>query len=337
MTQARPIRVGVIGLHFGAQVHVPAFRRDARCIVAALAGRTPDRTAAVAAEIGVPGAYGDWRALLSEGAVDAVSIAVPPSEQPAVIIEAARRGIHVFCEKPLASTVDSAAEAVAAIRTSGVVHAIDFIFPEIPAWRRAQELLRAGAIGAVRHFSYVWRIATRSSRVADSWKSRSEEGGGVVLNLVSHVVFNIEWLLGTMASVDVTRPRNGRSAASFFDCVMYLENGIHGSVSVATDAYLGEGHRVTVFGDSGTIVLSNQTTDYASGFEVSVGTRANRHLDVVHRDAGSPGVDGRIAPVGSIAARFLDAIGGSGEAAPGLQDGLRVQRWLQHMNDAIGH
>lgn len=337
MTDASQIRVGVIGLHFGARTHVPAFRRDPRCIVAALAGRTEERTRTVAAELGVPAAYGDWRALLSDAEVDAVSIALPPAEQPAVIAEAARRGIHVFCEKPLAATVQAAAEALDAVRTSSVVHTIDFVFPEILAWRRAQELLRAGAIGAVRHFSYLWQVATLSSRVADSWKNRSDAGGGVVSNFVSHVVFNIEWLLAPMASVDVTRPRDGRSAASCFDAVMYLHNGIHGSVSVATDAYLGAGHRVTVFGDAGTMVLSNQTTDYASGFEVSVGTRAAGQLDVVHRDVGSAGVDGRVAPVGAIASRFLDAIGGTGKASPGLEDGLRVQQWLQRMNDVIAN
>ena len=55
-----PIRIGVIGLRFGAQIHVPAFREDPRCIVTAVAGRDQARTDAVASELGVPVAYSDF-------------------------------------------------------------------------------------------------------------------------------------------------------------------------------------------------------------------------------------------------------------------------------------
>ena len=327
------IRVGVVGLRFGAGVHVPAFRSDSRCVVTALAGRTFEGAAARAAELGIPRSYADWRALLAEGAVDAISIAVPPPEQPAIIVEAARRGKHVFCEKPLASTVAAAEEAVASVRASGVVHAMDFIFPEIPAWKRLHDLMCSGAIGAVRHFSYVWHIETSASRTkADTWKNRSDEGGGVVANFLSHVIFNLEWLFGGVVQIDTVRPRYGRSTASFCDCVVYLENGVHGTVSVSTDAYLGVGHQLAVFGESGTAVLRNATADHAGSFELRLGTRESERLDILMRDQASPGVDGRIEPVGRIAARFLDGILGGGIPAPNLEDGLRVQRWIQQLN-----
>jgi predicted dehydrogenase len=327
------IRVGVVGLRFGARVHVPAFRGDSRCVVTALAGRTLEGTAAMAAELGIPGSYAGWRALLAQGAIDAISIAVPPAEQPAIIVEAARHGKHVFCEKPLASTVSAAEEAVDAVRASGVVHAMDLIFPEIPAWRRMHDMLCSGAIGAVRHFSYVWHIETSASRTkADSWKNRSDEGGGVVANFLSHVIFNLEWLLGRVIEIETVQPRDGRSTVSFFDCVVYLENGVHGMVSVSTDAYLGGGHRLVVFGESGTAVLCNATADYAGSFELRLGTRESGRLDVVTRDQASPEVDGRIEPVGRIAARFLDGILGGRIPTPNLEDGLRVQRWIQRLN-----
>ena len=335
MTPSRGIRIGVVGLRFGARVHVPAFRADSRCVVTALAGGTLDRTAAVAAEIGIPHAYGGWQAMLAEGSVDALSIAVPPAEQPAIIIEAARHGKHVFCEKPLAATVAAAEQAVTAVRASGVVHAMDFIFPEIPAWKAMRDLLSSGAIGAVRHFSYVWQVETFASRTkADSWKNRFDDGGGAGANFMSHVVFNLEWLLGRVVAIETVQPRGGRSAASFCDCVVHLENRMHGTVSVSTDAYLGEGHRVALFGESGTIVLHNATTDYAGGFELSLGTRDSGRLHAVMQDAAQPDVDGRVAPVGRIAARFLDRVGGGQTSVPDLEDGLRVQRWIQQMTNA---
>ena len=133
---SRRLNIGVIGLRFGADVHVPAFRHDTRCEVRAIAGRDLDRDSAVAHKLEVPFPFADWRALIDTGDIDAVGIAVPPAAQPPIIAYAAERGKHVFCEKPVAASVTDAKAALAAVVRSGVVHGIDFIFPEIAAWRR---------------------------------------------------------------------------------------------------------------------------------------------------------------------------------------------------------
>jgi len=168
------VRVGVVGLQFGVNVHVPAFRADGRSVVVALAGRDAERTQTAASALGIPRAYADWRDLFADDGIDAVSIAVPPSEQPAIIRAAALLGKHIFCEKPLATTVAEAESALECVRRTGVVHAIDFLFPEIEAWQRAWSLLRDGAIGKPRHFSYRWQLGhlARAVRI-DSWKTRS--------------------------------------------------------------------------------------------------------------------------------------------------------------------
>lgn len=328
------IRIGVIGLHFGATVHVPAFRTDSRCVVAALASRDRGRTAAVAAELGIAVSHPDWRTLLRDEAIDAVSVAVPPHAQAEIVIEAARAGKHVFCEKPLAASLASAERALECARRAGIVHAIDFIFPELPAWQQARTLLRDGAIGRPRHFAYSWQLQTFASRTrADSWKNRVAEGGGAVGNFLSHVIFNLEWLLGDITRIDSLPRRNVPAASSFCDCVAYLGDDLHGSISIATDAYLGTGHHVEIFGDSGTLVLSNPTRDYADGFELRLGTVAAGGLQLVGDHRSRSEGDGRIAPVGRIVHRFIDAIKGAGDVRPNLDDGIRVQRWLQRIAD----
>lgn len=327
------VRVGVIGLRFGSAVHVPAFRTDPRCVVAAMASRDHSRTEEVARQLGVPVAHADWRALLADETIDAVGIAVPPLEQAAIISAAARAGKHVFCEKPLAATVAEAEQSVAGVRESGVAHAIDFIFPEIPAWQKAHALLRAGAIGIPRHFSYSWRLQTFASRTrADSWKNRTAEGGGAAGNFLPHVIFNIEWLLGQIADVDSLPRRAGASAPAFCDCAVYLVTGVHGHISIATDAYLGGGHRVEICGDRGTLVLSNPTPNHADGFELSIGTLETGRMVVVQQDPPAVGGDGRIAPAGRIIRRFIDQIQGQACVRPNLEDGLHVQRWLRRIS-----
>src|SRR5262249_57816145 len=96
------VRLGIIGCNFGRTVHLPAFRNDPRCEVVALAGTDAARTDALAREAGVRLAFGDWRALLDHDGVDAVAIAVPPSQQPEIAMRALAAGQPGFLGKPLA-------------------------------------------------------------------------------------------------------------------------------------------------------------------------------------------------------------------------------------------
>jgi predicted dehydrogenase len=325
---SRRIRVGVIGRRFGSQVHIPAFRSDTRCDVIALAGRDAGSPAA-ARSFELPASYDDWHELVEASDIDAVSIAVPPAAQPAIIAEAVRHRKHVFCEKPLASSVAGAREALASVEAAGVVHGIDFIFPEIAVWQQAKRSLADGAIGRPVHFAYTWRTETYASRTnAPTWKNRPDEGGGVLGNFVSHVAYNIEWLLGGIREFEgLVCPRDRRWGRAI-DGVVRLENGVVGNLSVSSDAFLGSGHLVEIYGDEGTLVLQNSTSDYVTGFRLSLGTRASGALACVAGEDAGGGVDGRLAPVSQLVRRFIDAIHGGGAMTPNLADGVRVQELL---------
>ena len=325
----RRIRVGVIGRRFGSQVHIPAFRSDNRCDVIALAGRDASNTD-IARNLELQASYDDWHELVEASDIDAVSIAVPPAAQPAIIAEAVRHGKHVFCEKPLAASVADARNALASVEAAGVVHGIDFIFPEIAVWQQAKRSLAEGAIGRPVHFAYTWRTETYASRTnAPTWKNHPDEGGGVLGNFASHVFYNIEWLLGAIREFEgLVCPRDRRWGRAI-DGVVRLEDGVAGNFSVSSDSFLGSGHLVEIYGDEGTLVLHNSTSDYVTGFRLNVGTRASGALACVSEDtAGGHQVDGRLASVSKLVSRFIDAIHGGGAMTPNLVDGVRVQGLL---------
>ena len=324
------LRAGVIGLRFGSQVHIPAFRSDPRCDVIALAGRDAGKAADIARALDVPASYADWRELVAAPDVDAVGIAVPPAAQPAIIAEAVRHQKHVFCEKPVAASVADAQQAMLAAKAAGVVHGIDFIFPEIAVWQQAKASLADGAIGRPMHFAYAWRTETYASRTnAPTWKNRTEDGGGVLGNFVSHVVYNIEWLLGGIREFEGLAHPPDRRRGRAFDSVVRLESGVTGTLSVSTDAFLGSGHIVEIYGDEGTLVLRNSAADYVTGFGLHLGTRVSGALECVltHPDAGAA-VDGRLEPVSALVRRFIDAIHGGRAMMPSLAEGVRVQELL---------
>src|SRR5207249_9336243 len=79
-------------------------------------------------------------------------------------------------------------------------------------------------------------------------------------------------------------------------------------LSVASDAFLGHGHRLEIYGEEATLVLENRSADYAAGFELWLGTRRTSSFELIARDEPRAGVDGRISPVSALASRFLDSI-----------------------------
>jgi hypothetical protein len=150
------LAVGIVGCNYGRNVLLPAFRSDPRCEVVALAGTDAGRTAELARAANVARGFGDWRALVEDGAVAAVAIAVPPDLQPAVARRALDLGKPVFVEKPLAADLAGGRAMLESAHRSGQPTIIDFNFPELPAWRSAKAMLDSGRLGALRHVVVTW-------------------------------------------------------------------------------------------------------------------------------------------------------------------------------------
>lgn len=328
----RRLRIGIAGAGFGQRVHVPAFRLDSRCEVAAICATNLEHATAAARQANVPEAYGNFQEMLAKAELDAVSIAAPPKAQPDLIVAAAQAGKHVFCEKPPAASEAEAARVLAAVESAGVTHAIDFLFPEIGAWQRAAAILREGKIGKPRHASLTWRIETYAyaTGAADSWKTRNAEGGGALCNFVSHTLYYLEWLLGPLARVAANLGSDNKGRDARVDAWMETAAGCGVTVAVANDAFRGSGHRLEVFGEQGTMVLENPTSDYVKGFTLAVATRERGEFQTLATETGAEG-DGRIGAVGAIARRFLDGILNGGAVKPNLTDGVRVQRLIAAM------
>jgi predicted dehydrogenase len=109
-----------------------------------------------------------------------------------------------------------------------------------------------------------------------------------------------------------------------------LADGSLASLSMSCASYLGGGHRIEFYGESGTLVLHNPEADYMRGFVLLHAKRPAAALERVSvddpADAGYP--DGRIAPVSRLAKRFFDAIETGAAADPGFDAGYRVQQLI---------
>jgi predicted dehydrogenase len=273
-------------------------------------------------------AFDRWEELVEHAGVDAVAIATPPRLQPTIAVRALGRGKPVFVEKPLAVDLDSAA-AMLRQAAGGPPAMIDFGFPEIPPWRKAKALMDEGAIGALRHVVVTWNVENHATRTRmRHWKTSAADGGGALGNFVSHSLHYLEWFCGPIAglSARISGLPDEPAMETTVALSAAFRSGAAGNLVMSCASYLGSGHRLEFYGDDGTIVLANPTTDYMRGFELSHARRpAAALVPIAVEDPSAAAVDGRIAAVSRLASRFLDAIGQRQPASPGFAEGFRVQ------------
>jgi predicted dehydrogenase len=329
------VRIGIIGSNFGRLVHLPAFRRDLRCEVVALAGRDAARTTELANFASIPMAFGHWQDLVEHPNVDAVAIATLPSLQPEIAIHALELGKPVFAEKPMAANLSDAERMARAADASRRTTMVDFNFCEILTWRRAKELLREGAIGRLRHVGINWQVENYGTRMhIKNWKALGDDGGGALGNFVSHCFHYLEWFCGPIAGMSTRLSGLPGDPATETNAHigMTFQSGAAGHVAMSCASYLGSGHRLEFYGEDGTLTLINDTTDYMRGFRLSVGQRPATTLipievdDPVDREFPT---DGRIAPVFRMVTAFLDGIEREQPTSIGFAEGLRVQALLE--------
>jgi len=126
--------------------------------------------------------------------VDAVIItSATPSHAP-LAVAAARAGKHVYIEKPLALDLAEARRVLDAVRQAQVIGAVGFNFRVHPLHRRAAALVHTGRLGTVRAVQSSFCEPVAADRMP-AWKRRRETGGGVLLDLASHHIDSLRWML----------------------------------------------------------------------------------------------------------------------------------------------
>jgi glucose-fructose oxidoreductase len=177
----RQVRYAVVGLGHIAQVAVlPAFahaRRNSR--LDALVSDDPAKLRSLARKyrIARTGSYDEYEACLQH--VDAVYLALPNSMHAEYTIRAARAGVHVLCEKPMAVTVRECEQMIEACRENNVKLMIAYRlhFEEINL--EAVDLVRRGRIGEPRFFNSSFSMKVRPGDI----RTRKDMGGGTLYDI----------------------------------------------------------------------------------------------------------------------------------------------------------
>ncbi|AWS46548.1 Gfo/Idh/MocA family protein [Streptosporangium sp. 'caverna'] len=200
--------IGMVGYAFMGRVHSQAWRSVSAFFdlpvtptMAALCGRSKERTTAAAADLGWAAVETDWRDLIRRDDVDIVDICTPGDSHAEIAIAALEAGKHVLCEKPLANTVAEAEAMSAAARAAaakGVYAMVAFNYRRVPAVALARRWVEEGRLGELRHvraqylqdwivdpeFPLVWRL------------QRDQAGSGALGDIGAHIIDTAEFITG---------------------------------------------------------------------------------------------------------------------------------------------
>jgi 1,5-anhydro-D-fructose reductase (1,5-anhydro-D-mannitol-forming) len=199
---ADTIRWGIIGCGDVTEVKSgPALQKAEGSALVAVMRRDAAKAADYAKRHGVPRWYADADALIHDKEVDAVYIATPPGSHAEYALRVAGAGKPCYVEKPMARNHAECAKMVEAFRAKGIPLFVAYYRRALPRFLKAKERIDAGALEKVTGVTY---RHTRLFRPDDPYQWRldpAHSGGGLLLDLGSHLLDMVDYLLGPLTDV----------------------------------------------------------------------------------------------------------------------------------------
>ncbi len=190
----KPVRYALVGLGHIAQVAVlPAFKHAGNSELAALITGDSTKERKLSRRYGVPAcSYGEFEEAVESERIEAVYIALPNSQHREFCERAARAGVHVLCEKPMATSEADCRAMIAATEQAGVKLMIAYRLHFASAHVEAIELARSGKLGELRCFSSVFGMQVKD----DNIRTEERDGGGPLFDLGVYCINAARYLFG---------------------------------------------------------------------------------------------------------------------------------------------
>ena len=205
--------------------------------------------------------------LLAREDVDAVSICLPSGLHAKAAVAALEAGKHVIIEKPIDITLAAADEIIAAERRSGRTVAVISQRRFQPGFRFLHDAVAGGRLGRVTTGiaeSTFWRA--QSYYDADNWRgTQALDGGGALMNQGIHTLDLLTWVMGEPVEVSAYSAVLAHQRIEVEDTLtasIRFASGALGALTTTTGTYPDRPVRLTVAGDAGTAVVTDEKLAY---------------------------------------------------------------------------
>lgn len=277
----RELGIGLIGTGFMGRAHALAFNNARAAFewpltlkLAALADADPDRAQRCATAWGFAKAHGDWQQLIDDPQVDLVAITTPNHLHYPMAMAALAAGKAVYCEKPLAVSLQQADAMRRAASTAGVVTRVGYNYQHNPMIGLARQMIDNGELGQLISFQGEFSEDFMADPTSPwSWRCEAEHAGGALADLGSHLLAMARYLMGDVqrvcADTQTVHARRPASAGSQIQreigvddqvqALLHFASGARGCIS---SSWLKHGYKnhlsFEISGTLGTLVFDQE-------------------------------------------------------------------------------
>ncbi len=207
-SSAKELTIGLIGTGFMGKTHVygfaiadRVFELPYRLKLVSVADVSEELAQSAALSLGFESATSNWMDLINDKDLDLISITSPNVFHKEMAIAALNAGKHVYCEKPLAPTLEDSEEMVHAAGQSEGKTQVGFNYLSNPMIVVARDLIKSGELGDIMSFRGIHAEDYMSDPESSYTWRHDPIGGGVLGDLGSHILATAEFLLGPISEV----------------------------------------------------------------------------------------------------------------------------------------
>lgn len=234
------LRIGIIGAGYIGGVHASVLARDERVRVSLVHDIDETRAAALARTAGAS-VISSAEELMK--ACDAVYITTPNTKHTELAIAAAQMGLHVFCEKPLATGLEDARSVLEAADKSKAVFQVGHNRRFAPVYAALKQLLSEEHAPHSAHVKM-----NRGELINPQWVGDARVTGGFLYETTIHMFDMLRFLFGEVAELHAFGSEHEYPEADDFSVLLRFKSGLHATLCSSSDAsWLFPFERVEVF------------------------------------------------------------------------------------------
>lgn len=261
------IRVGIAGIGYIAEEYIKLFTQGKirNASITALSSRNLSHMQDISARYGLNASlFIDYDAMLTSGCIDMVMICTPHFYHPGMAIRAIEAGIHTMIEKPIGVWPEELDALTRCVNAHPDIHSgVLYCRRANPVFTKIKQLLADDAIGQLKRVTWIITNMYRPQCYFDvtDWRGTySGEGGGMLMNQVSHHIDLLTWLCGLPEAMQAhcytARERNIEVENEVSITMEYPGNAV-GQFIASTRECPGSS-RLELSGSIGQIILENE-------------------------------------------------------------------------------
>ena len=199
------VKVAVIGCGTIANsAHIPSYMNNPNAQIVYFCDIIPERADAAVAKYGCGKAVYDYREVLADPEIEAISVCTPNKMHPIITMDALRAGKHVLCEKPAARTYAEALEMQKVQHETGKVLNIGVVNRFNTAVNKIRDLIAAGELGDIYHVYVSFRAQRSIPGLGGAFTTKEIAGGGALIDWGVHYLDIVMYCTGDPKPVTVS-------------------------------------------------------------------------------------------------------------------------------------